>query len=406
MIGSICSVHIVSLSHLTICSFSDDFDGIDGLLGDVEFPFELLDDGLDSLKAVGGPAADDEDLEETLRSIEAGKFDLDKFLLPDVDAEDADLESAEELLAGLELSLQDEDSLTEPALAAPKRGRRGKTPGPAAVGLEPGLEDLPIEAAALLESSEEAAAPFDLGADPPPLEEFKRLMESLGPDTIFDEEGLFDGIESSQDVEEELEEEPEEQEVSPELLSWHPSYYEGGEELSRDAQNQEKHFSWQLGHEDPAVWRVQIVSVVTNSSTNSTALDMVYRVYDHLRAGTRDDPRINYQTICYQHEDGSAVEELDDMVQMWLEGYNTYHLVDGMAMKEAWGAIMPHIMLSEKNLDAILEQVQWALHEDEMNGALLTPRLRRIRFRGGAQEMTTGFNTQFLDSEYSVVSVR
>lgn len=42
------------------------------------------------------------------------------------------------------------------------------------------------------------------------------------------------------------------------------------------------------------------------------------------------------------------------MVQMWLESYNTYHLVDGAAMKEAWGAIMPHIMLSPKNLQAIL----------------------------------------------------
>jgi hypothetical protein len=151
---------------------------------------------------------------------------------------------------------------------------------------------------------------------------------------------------------------------------------------------------------------VQVVSVVTNSTKNSTALEMVNRVYDHLRAGTANDSRINYQVICYLHEDGEAVEELDDMVQMWLEGYNTYHLVDGKAMKEAWGAIMPHIMLSPKNLDAILEQVQWALHEDELDGALLTPRLRRVRFRGGAQEMTTGFNTEHLDSEFSVVSVR
>ena len=51
-------------------------------------------------------------------------------------------------------------------------------------------------------------------------------------------------------------------------------------------------------------------------------------------------------------------------------------------------------------------QVRWALAEDTFDGALLTPRLRRLRFRGGAQEMTTGFNTQFLDSEFSVVSVR
>jgi hypothetical protein len=94
------------------------------------------------------------------------------------------------------------------------------------------------------------------------------------------------------------------------------------------------------------------------------------------------------------------------MIQMWLESYNTYHLVDGAAMKEAWGSIMPHIMLSEKNLDAILDQVRWAIAEDCLDGALLTPRLRRVRFRGGAQEMITGFNTEHLDSEFSVVSVR
>jgi hypothetical protein len=51
-------------------------------------------------------------------------------------------------------------------------------------------------------------------------------------------------------------------------------------------------------------------------------------------------------------------------------------------------------------------QVRWALAEDTFEGALLTPRLRRLRFRGGAQEMTTGFNTEQLDSEFSVVSVR
>ena len=99
-------------------------------------------------------------------------------------------------------------------------------------------------------------------------------------------------------------------------------------------------------------------------------------------------------------------EEIDDMIQMWIESYNTYHLVDGAAMKEAWGAIMPHIMLSDKNLQAILDQVNWALTEDSLNGALLTPRLRRVRFRGGAREMAYGFNTEFLESEFSVVSVR
>jgi hypothetical protein len=151
---------------------------------------------------------------------------------------------------------------------------------------------------------------------------------------------------------------------------------------------------------------VQIVSVVTNSSANSTALQYVKKVYDYIKAGTDNDERIIYQTLSLSQTDAKPFEELDDMIQMWLESYNTYHLVDGAAMKEAWGAIMPHIMLSEKNLEAILQQVQWALAEDALEGALLTPRLRRVRFRGGAQEMTTGYNTEFLDSEFSVVSVR
>ena len=106
------------------------------------------------------------------------------------------------------------------------------------------------------------------------------------------------------------------------------------------------------------------------------------------------------------HTKKQPVEELRDMIQMWLESYNTYHLVDGSAMKEAWGGIMPNILLSEKNLRAILDQVKWAMHEDSMDGALLSPRMRRIRFRAGAQEMITGYNTEDLDAEFSVVSVR
>jgi hypothetical protein len=53
-----------------------------------------------------------------------------------------------------------------------------------------------------------------------------------------------------------------------------------------------------------------------------------------------------------------------------------------------------------------VEQVKWALAEDELNGTLLSPRMRRIRLRGGAGAMSTGVNTEFLDSEFSVVNVR
>ena len=91
---------------------------------------------------------------------------------------------------------------------------------------------------------------------------------------------------------------------------------------------------------------------------------------------------------------------------MWAEGYNTHHLVDGLAMKEAWGAVAPHILLSPRNLQALLDKVLWALEEDSLDGALLSPRMRRIRLRGGVQEMDAGFNTEQLDNEFSVVSVR
>ena len=73
-----------------------------------------------------------------------------------------------------------------------------------------------------------------------------------------------------------------------------------------------------------------------------------------------------------------AIDELDNNLQMWLESYNTYHLIDGMAMKDVWGAIMPHIIYSPKNLEAILDQVKWALAEDELDGALLAPRMRKL----------------------------
>jgi hypothetical protein len=91
---------------------------------------------------------------------------------------------------------------------------------------------------------------------------------------------------------------------------------------------------------------------------------------------------------------------------MWLESYNTYHLIDGLAMKEAWGGINPDIVLAPKNLQAILDQVRWALAEDANEGALLSPRFRAIRLEGGAHTLRMGYNAQSLDDEYSVVNTR
>ena len=50
--------------------------------------------------------------------------------------------------------------------------------------------------------------------------------------------------------------------------------------------------------------------------------------------------------------------------------------------------------------------MKWALEEDKLGGTLLSPRMRRVRLRGGSEEMPSGFNTENLDTEYSVVSVR
>jgi len=251
----------------------------------------------------------------------------------------------------------------------------------------------------------------ELGVNPPPLEEFKRLMESLGPETMFEEDLFFgegDNEPEDEAVEEEREEEEEEKELLPEEKIWYPVLYEGGDpnRSGYEYDTNGKVSDWINIHDRPTPWRLQIVSVVTNSSSNSSALDIVNQVYDYIKIGTNTDSRVNYQVICLENDDGEPYEELDNMIQMWSEGYNTYHLVDGYAMKEAWGCIMPHIMLSEKNLEAIVAQVRWALDEDSMDGALLTPRLRGVRFRGGAKEMAFGFNTDRLDSEFSVVSVR
>lgn len=282
-----------------------------------------------------------------------------------------------------------------------------------------------------------ASAPF---GDLPPLEEFKRLMDALGPDSdsMFEDDALFgdDGDISPlqlpganppkyadrPSVQDEEEWVPAKGDIQDIVhvgaeKSWYQNLYTGGKPdvEHRDLTRED---DWFLdSHNDPSRWRVKIVTVVTNSTKNSTAVEYARRVYEHIKAGTGNDDRIMYELMCFQNgemdDPGHGIadmqdsfEELDDIIQMWIESYNTYHLIDGAAMKEAWGAIMPHIMLSQKNLDAILEQVQWALLEDSLDGALLTPRLRRVRFRGGAQEMITTYNTEQLDSEFSVVSVR
>eukprot|EP00981_Chlorochromonas_danica_P008939 scaffold2352_cov153-Ochromonas_danica.AAC.20 len=196
--------------------------------------------------------------------------------------------------------------------------------------------------------------------------------------------------------------------------------------------------------------RLLITAVVrtrsSNSSTNSsrlTALDYAQRIISFLREGMKNDPRVRFdlivmepkpwkemndqdlRTLLARSEDFSDMaddselrssllkyiseEEIDidysqERLQIWAEGYNTYHLVDGKAMTDAWGELKEHVLLSPRNLQALLEAVQFALYEDEMEGALLSPRMRTIRFRGGADAMAMGLNTAELDQEFSVVS--
>ena len=348
---------------------------------------------------------DDEDLELDLMTITA-----DSSIEEDDDDDDDDVDEEEH---------EKEEEIVE-KLAVTTRGRKGKPEvkaGRTRSTIENALSELKLTPDELSD---------DLGAEPPPIEEFKKLMESLGSESMFDETYLDDEGEFEEDDLPEIKRQLAlaYENMTTRDAAWRQLIYEGGKTPSRIPTMEEMRAAypdqsdenneldiqaiknWVDDHVTPQRHRVTLVAAVTNSSLNSTALEMVERVYEHIRQGTNNDDRIAYQTICYNHHDGSPYEEIDDMVQMWLESYNTYHIVDGKAMKEAWGAIMPHVMLSQKNLDAIVEQVRWALLEDESGAAILSPRMRRIRFRGGAQEMITGYNTEFLDQEFSVVSVR
>lgn len=108
---------------------------------------------------------------------------------------------------------------------------------------------------------------------------------------------------------------------------WKCSVYEGGRPLPRagmpetgidgagegecedEEEEDQERFYWEqvdealYGHDRPSPWRAQVVAVVTNSSRNNTALDCVERIFEHLRRGTNDDPRLAYHTICLVDDD-------------------------------------------------------------------------------------------------------
>lgn len=106
-----------------------------------------------------------------------------------------------------------------------------------------------------------------------------------------------------------------EESFSDEEKLWHPTIYSGGNpERLHDTPLDDDVLSnlewWSNDHDKPASWRVQIVSVVTNSTKNSSAIDIVNQVYDYIRNGTNNDPRIRYQTICYEKSDGQVTSLL------------------------------------------------------------------------------------------------
>lgn len=402
----------------------------DAALEDVSI--DLSKDGLDDFPSDLDMDLDltEKDIEQALAGIESGDFDVMKFLSDNdnekssdggdsiLKVEAGDPNFSSELLNTLTAKTSEGVKGAMPSTSEGKKSPPGVAP--------PADEDPMVIDGVKLDGDE-----FDIGdIDPPPLEEFKKLMDSLDDqDSMFEDDELL-GFGAEE--EEEDDDGPDQngeiwygnsaegyykapakgdntEYTHPKAKPWLPVVYDGGKpwrSLPAQQDTSEAMHRWLTLNDKKAEWRVQIVSVVTNSSANSTALEIVDQVYDFIKDKTDHDERIEYLTYCVTKNEDEPLEELEDQVQMWLEGYNTYHLVDGAAMKEAWGGIMPHIMLSENNLNAIVKQVQWALSEDSLNGCLLTPRLRRMRFRGGASEMIMGYNTEHLDSEFSVVSVR
>ena len=95
--------------------------------------------------------------------------------------------------------------------------------------------------------------------------------------------------------------------------AWLPLVYEGGKS-TRIASKPEISKSldwWLIDHEGaaPSDWRVQVISVVTNSSNaNTTALDLVNMVYDHIQRGltAEENGRVSFQILCYEQENGEV----------------------------------------------------------------------------------------------------
>lgn len=79
----------------------------------------------------------------------------------------------------------------------------------------------------------------------------------------------------------------------------------------------------------------------------------------------RENPPRDPELVCF--------EGLHKSFQMWLESYNVYHLIDGHSQLMQWGSIMPHILNSPKNREALAAKVMYALEEDSLDTLSLSP---------------------------------
>lgn len=229
---------------------------------------------------------------------------------------------------------------------------------------------------------------------PPPLEEFRRLMESLGAESgLFDDENAerAEGIEMSEaqkirKLQREYRIRKERERLSMPVYNqeeklWTTRRYEGGHPDESRGGNRtdvddddgilsalnltEAEVSMSVDeqfneHTIPYHFRVVVVAHITSvpEGERYVAKEVATRVIDHIVNATNHDPRIQCKIMEGTDEDQNPFEAHADVLHMWVESYNTYHLIDGVAMKAAWGGIMPDIILSETNLAAMANQVK------------------------------------------------
>jgi hypothetical protein len=163
-------------------------------------------------------------------------------------------------------------------------------------------------------------------------------------------------------------------------------------------------------------------AVVSNYTAAALPLlEAAETLFDAIRRGLGDDPRVRYELYVLQREDHDArrfyaqppdaqqreldaerdavaamhramrttfdVSErhlarrlpLEDVLHVWSEGANVHHLVDGFAMVKLWGRFRADVLLAPKNVAAVVAQVAYALYGEADAAAVLTKRLSTLR---------------------------